>query len=45
MYQVMRKRITVSQTAIEVLKELVDELAIPHDDELELLFDAGNNEG
>lgn len=41
----MKKKIGVSQTSGEILRELVDELAIPLGEEVELLFDAGNGDG
>ncbi|VDK82937.1 unnamed protein product [Onchocerca ochengi] len=43
--QVMRKKIGVSQTTNEILRELVNELAIPGEEEVELSFDAGNGYG
>ncbi|MCP9260427.1 Rho GTPase-activating protein 20 [Dirofilaria immitis] len=43
--QVMKKKIGVSQTTNEILRELVNELAIPVDEEVELSFDAGNGDG
>uniref|UniRef100_A0A915Q3X2 Rho-GAP domain-containing protein n=1 Tax=Setaria digitata TaxID=48799 RepID=A0A915Q3X2_9BILA len=43
--QVMKKKIGVSQTSNEILRELVDELAIPLEEEVELSFDAGNGDG
>ncbi|KAL3998655.1 RhoGAP domain family protein [Acanthocheilonema viteae] len=43
--QVMKKKIGMSQTTNEILRELVDELAIPVEEEVELSFDAGNGDG
>lgn len=43
--QVMKKKIGMSQTTNEILRELINELAIPMDEEVELSFDAGNGDG
>ncbi|CAG9535372.1 unnamed protein product [Cercopithifilaria johnstoni] len=43
--QVMKKKIGISQTTNEILHELVNELAIPVEEEVELSFDAGNGDG
>ncbi|EFO22619.1 RhoGAP domain-containing protein [Loa loa] len=43
--QVMKKKIGMSQTTNEILRELVNELAIPVEEEVELSFDAGNGDG
>uniref|UniRef100_A0A0R3S0X2 Rho-GAP domain-containing protein n=1 Tax=Elaeophora elaphi TaxID=1147741 RepID=A0A0R3S0X2_9BILA len=43
--QVMKKKIGISQTTNEILRELVNELAIPVEEEVELSFDAGNGDG
>lgn len=45
MLQVMKKRIGISQTTNEVLSELLDELAIPAEEEVDLSFDAGDGCG
>lgn len=41
----MKKKIGISQTTNEILRELINELAIPMEEEVELSFDAGNGDG
>ncbi|VDM44969.1 unnamed protein product [Toxocara canis] len=42
--QVIKKKIGIKQTSSEILVELINELALPQDEDLELVFDAGGGD-